>query len=190
MAMNRNTKGFSLIEVLVALLLTTVGVLGMVALQGRSVQYAQDSVQRNVAVDLASELVEIIRAYPEETFSNTAPAAPMNSGLTSSSIFYKTKAQDFSSSADCVATDTIVAKTAKEQRDCWASRVKALLPGGSTVFVSDTYICRSSSAGNCNNQGSMIEIRLAWQVREGACLDAADTSNTSTVCTYTVRVQP
>ena len=32
------TKGFSLIEVLMALLLTTVGVLGMVALQGRSIQ--------------------------------------------------------------------------------------------------------------------------------------------------------
>ena len=53
--MNKRDQGFSLIEVLVALLLTTVGVLGMVALQGRSVQYTQDSVQRNVAVDLASE---------------------------------------------------------------------------------------------------------------------------------------
>ncbi|UUD66134.1 type IV pilus modification protein PilV [Pseudomonas seleniipraecipitans] len=188
--MNRNNQGFSLIEVLVALLLTTVGVLGMVALQGRSVQYSQDSVQRNVAVDLASELIEIIRANPGETFTNTAPAFPMNSGLQSTSIFYKAKAQNFSSPADCVASATVVAKTAKEQRDCWASKAQALLPGGSTVFTSDTYICRSSSAGNCNGQGSMIEIRLAWQVREGACLDAADTNNSSTICTYTVRVQP
>ncbi|TWE10554.1 type IV pilus assembly protein PilV [Pseudomonas sp. AG1028] len=183
-------KGFSLIEVLVALLLTTVGVLGMVALQGRSVQYSQDSVQRNVAVDLANELVEIIRANPGETFSNAAPQFPMNNGLKSSSIFYKAKASDFSSPADCVASATVVPKTAAEQRDCWASKAKALLPGGSTVFVSDSYICRSSSAGNCNGQGSMIEIRLAWQVREGTCLDAADTTNSSTICTYTVRVQP
>lgn len=188
--MNSKSKGFSLIEVLVALVLTTVGVLGMVALQGRSVQYSQDSVQRNVAVDLTNELIAIIRANPKETFSNAAPQFPMNNGLTSNSIFYKSKAGDFSNPADCVASATIIAKTAKEQRDCWASKTKALLPGGATVFTSDSYICRSSSAGNCNGQGSMIEIRLAWQVREGTCLDAADTNNSSTVCTYTVRVQP
>ncbi|UCJ16993.1 type IV pilus modification protein PilV [Pseudomonas sp. MM211] len=188
--MKTHNQGFSLIEVLVALLLTTVGVLGMVALQGRSVQYSQDSVQRNVAVDLVTELVEIIRANPGETFSNAAPQFPMNSGLKSSSIFYKAKAGDFSSPGDCVASATVIAKTAKEQRDCWASKAKALLPGGSTVFTSDSYICRSSSAGNCNSQGSMVEIRLAWQVREGTCLDAADTDNSSTICTYTVRVQP
>ncbi len=190
MAMSKHNRGFSLIEVLVALVLTTVGVLGMVALQGRSVQYSQDSVQRNVAVDLASELIEIVRTNPGEMFSNTAPKSPMNTGFKSSSIFYKAKAADFSDTAACVSSATVIAKTAKEQRDCWASKAKALLPGGSTVFVSDSYICRSSSAGNCNGQGSMIEIRLAWQVREGTCLDAADTNNSSTICTYTVRVQP
>ena len=59
------TKGFSLIEVLMALLLTTVGVLGMVALQGRSIQYTQDAVQRNTAVELANDLIEIVRANPQ-----------------------------------------------------------------------------------------------------------------------------
>lgn len=188
--MNRDSKGFSLIEVLVALLLTTVGVLGMVALQGRSVQYSQDSVQRNVAVDLANELVAIIRANPKELFDKTTPTYPMNYGLKTSSIFYKAQAGNFSNPASCVASATVIAKTAQEQRDCWASKVKALLPGGETVFTSDSYICRSSTPGSCNGQGSMIEIRLAWQVRNGACLDATDTANSSTICTYTMRVQP
>ncbi|MFT0635443.1 type IV pilus modification protein PilV [Pseudomonas sihuiensis] len=185
----RTAKGFSLIEVLMALLLTTVGVLGMVALQGRSIQYTQDSVQRNTAVELANDLIEIIRANPQQMFSSVPPSFPMNSGMLSSSSFYKAKRADFSSREDCVASAGEVAKTAQEQRDCWAERVESMLPGGSELFTSDMYICRSATPGECNaNQGSMLEIRLAWQVRAGACLDASDPQ--ATICTYTVRVQP
>lgn len=183
------SKGFGLIEVLVALLLTTVGVLGMVALQGRSIQYTQDSVQRNSAVELANDLIEIIRANPQALFSNTSPKNPMNSGMKTSSLFYKETGQDFADRQDCVASSTRIAKTAQEQRDCWADKVEAVLPGGADLFASDMYVCRSPSPGTCNEEaGSMIEIHLAWQVREGACLDAADTD--ATVCTYTVRVEP
>lgn len=188
--MNTTHKGFSLIEVLVALVLTTVGVLGMVALQGRSVQYVQDSVQRNVAVDLANELVEIIRANPSELFEKSAPKSPINTGIKSQSIFFKSKGGTFSNTADCVATANKQPASAKEQRDCWIARAKNLLPGGAEVFNSDTRVCRSSTVGNCDGKGSVLEIRMAWQVREGSCLDAGDTTNDSPVCTYTLRVQP
>ncbi|MCR3769086.1 type IV pilus modification protein PilV, partial [Pseudomonas aeruginosa] len=50
--MSRET-GFSMIEVLVALVLISIGVLGMVAMQGRTIQYTQESVQRNAAAMLA-----------------------------------------------------------------------------------------------------------------------------------------
>lgn len=181
-------KGFSLIEVLVALLLTTVGVLGMVALQGRSVQYTQDSVQRNTAIVLAGDLIEIVRAHPKELFKNSPPKFPMNSGLKDASLFYKEVDKDFADRASCVASPTRIAETAKELRDCWADKVEALLPGGSEVFDSDVYICRSSEPGNCDGKGSMLEVRMAWQVRAGACLDDSDSE--SEVCSYTVRVEP
>lgn len=73
-------------------------------------------------------------------------------------------------------------------RDCWADKVEAALPGGAELFDSDTYICRSSKPGSCDGQGSMLEIHMAWQVREGACPDPNNTDDT--VCTYTVRVEP
>lgn len=185
----KTAKGFSLIEVLMALLLTTIGVLGMVALQGRSIQYTQDSVQRNTAVELANDLIEIVRANPQLMFNNVPPTFPMNSGMRSSSAFYKQKDEDFSNREDCVVSATNVAKTAQEQRDCWAERVEKMLPGGDELFTSEMYVCRSATPGQCNNnQGSMLEIRLAWQVRAGACLDASDPQ--ATICTYTVRVQP
>lgn len=183
-----NNKGFSLIEVLVALLLTTVGVLGMVALQGRSIQYTQDSVQRNTAVSLANELIEITRGNPQELYNAAVPKSPVNSGMKVSSLFYKDKGEDFTDREACVTTSIRVAETAKEQRDCWADKVEAMLPGGAALFESDVSICRSSTPGDCDGAGSMLEIRLAWQVRDGACLDADDSD--ATVCTYTVRVEP
>ena len=63
--MNRS-KGFSLIEVLVTLLLVTVGLLGVVALQSRGIQFTQDSVQRNSAIELSNQLLELMRANADE----------------------------------------------------------------------------------------------------------------------------
>lgn len=181
-------KGFSLIEVLVALLLTTVGVLGMMALQGRSIQYTQDSVQRNAAVALASDIIEIMRSNPQELYTSSAPKSPINSGLKNSSLLYKQSGEELDDRNDCVASASRLAETAKEQRDCWADKVEAMLPGGAELFDSDMHVCRSATPGDCTSDaGSMIEIRLAWQVREGACLDENDPD--ATTCTYTVRVE-
>ena len=185
----KRTEGFSLIEVLMALLLTTVGVLGMVALQGRSIQYTQDSAQRNTAVELVNDLVEIIRANPKEVFNSVPPASPMNNGIKGSSLFFKNKTQTFSNREDCVSDSGELPSTAQELRDCWAKRVEEQLPDGAALLTSDMYVCRSAAVGQCTqNQGSMIEIQLAWRVRPGACLDAVDPN--ATICTYRVRVQP
>ena len=50
--MKKSLSGFSLLEVLVTLLLTTVGILGMVAMQGQAIKQTQDSVNRTHVVML------------------------------------------------------------------------------------------------------------------------------------------
>ncbi|WP_339414400.1 type IV pilus modification protein PilV [Pseudomonas sp. EA_35y_Pfl2_R5] len=182
-----NNKGFSLIEVLVALLLTTIGILGMVALQGRSIQYTQDSVQRNTAVELTNDLIEVMRANPNELFNMAPPQFPMNSGIKENSIFFKAKGEALDNREDCVLNANTIPKTAKELRDCWAENVEAKLPGGEEIFESNVYVCRSSTPGACDNKGSMLEVQLAWQTQEGGCLDSADTD--ASVCTYSIRVE-
>jgi type IV pilus assembly protein PilV len=49
-------RGFTLIEVLVSILIFSIGVLGMVAMQARAVQTGTDSQDRNHAAALANEL--------------------------------------------------------------------------------------------------------------------------------------
>lgn len=55
--LQRACRGSSLIEVLMSLLVLSVGLLGMAALHGRALQYGVDAEDRNRAALLASEIV-------------------------------------------------------------------------------------------------------------------------------------
>lgn len=119
-----NNKGFSLIEVLVALLLTTIGVLGMVALQGRSIQYTQDSVQRNTAVSLANELIEIARANPQALYNSSVPKFPINSGMKEDSLFYKAKGDDFATATRASPPQRVLPKPQRSNATAGPTRLK------------------------------------------------------------------
>lgn len=177
-------NGFSLIEVLVTLVLTTIGILGMVAMQGRSIQYTQDAVQRNAAVMLTSDLLEIIRANPSEIFQKSPPTDPFYSDFKGNSPFYKAAGSNFTTApADCPSTP----KTALEMRDCWIANTQTTLPGAADLFKDAFYICRSSSPGSCDGNGSMLEIQLAWSVKAGSCPD--DRAPNETTCIYRTRAE-
>lgn len=51
-------RGFTLIEALVAMLILSIGLLGVAAVQVKSIQYSHASYQRSVAVVQANDLVE------------------------------------------------------------------------------------------------------------------------------------
>ncbi|WP_134476987.1 type IV pilus modification protein PilV, partial [Pseudomonas aeruginosa] len=116
--MSRET-GFSMIEVLVALVLISIGVLGMVAMQGRTIQYTQESVQRNAAAMLASDLMEIMRADPDAVLN-------LRAQLREDSVYYKAKGSDFPAApARCAPLPA----DAKERLGCWAQQASKDLPG-------------------------------------------------------------
>lgn len=57
----RRAAGFSLIEVLVAIVLLSFGLLGMVGLQAAALQNNREARLQSAAVDLARELAEMMR---------------------------------------------------------------------------------------------------------------------------------
>lgn len=184
----KQVRGFSLIEALITLVLTAIGILGIVAMQSRSIQYTQNSVERNTAIVLTNELIEIIRSNPSEVFEHVLPDYPINNSLKSDSIFFKAAGADFTTAADDCESPT-TASSAQELRDCWVAKAKTRLPEGDSLFNSDAYICRSSTPGACDDKGSAIEIQLAWSSRgEGGCLTAEGAD--SDVCTFSTRVEP
>jgi type IV pilus assembly protein PilV len=183
-----DSKGFSLIEVLVTLLLVTLGILGMVALQSRSIQYTQDSIQRNSAVELTNQFIDMMRANPAALFDEVPPDYPAYGKFKGSSPFLKAKGSNFSPAPTAPSANACLnPATAQLQRDCWIEQVKARLPDGATLLTSQSYVCRSSTASNCNSQGSTIEIQLAWKVKDGACPDTR--APNATTCIYRTRIE-
>ena len=156
-------KGFSLIEVLVTLLLTTVGILGMVAMQAKAITYTQDSIQRNTAAMLADELMEIMRAD-----TNNVIAA--NGLPRESSGYYKTSGSFPAAADDCSS----LPDAPSERLGCWAKHASQALPVTSDLLENEFYV---------QSINSTIEIQLAWNVAKDACVPE------STVCRYKLRAE-
>ena len=169
----RRSSGFSMIEVLVTLVLISIGVLGMVALQARTIQYTQDAVQRNTAGMLANDLVELIRAMPD--------------GLPASSDFYNAQGTAL---PDLPTSCTPLPESAADQLGCWAEKVRNALPGASDLLASEFYVCRTNTANSCSGSGNSIEIQLAWRVKEGDCVvPGTEPGADKTICRYRLRTQ-
>lgn len=164
------SQGFSLLEVLVTILLITVGVLGMVAMQGRSIQYTNDSLHRTQAAILANEMIEIVRASPTTATDGNA--------------FYFT-AQLPSSAGDCREIGD--ASLMEDQIGCWGNKVRRLMPGTDTDAIrGQYYVCRTAVEGTCG-AGSALEVQIAWRASGEQCLNDAGADDD--VCTYRVRTQ-
>lgn len=63
-SMSRRVRGFTLIEVLIALVIMSVGMLGIAGLYVHSMQAGRTSVLRHNAVTLAGDIADRIRANP------------------------------------------------------------------------------------------------------------------------------
>lgn len=74
-------RGLTMIEVLVALVILSVGVLGVAGLQGISKRTNHQALQRTLATHLADEIIERIRANPTAAASyHTGTTSPLGGG--------------------------------------------------------------------------------------------------------------
>ena len=110
------SAGFTLIEVLVALLVLAVGLLGVAALQFRGIQYSQGALMRSMVSTLTYDITERIR-------SNQADVAS----------YLGTYTVGTSPPAGC---DPTLGKNAVNDLLCWRSELARALPPGSTADIS------------------------------------------------------
>lgn len=59
-----HSQGYSLIEVLIGILILSVGILGMASMQVSAKRVGYDSLQRSIATTLAHDMIERIRSNP------------------------------------------------------------------------------------------------------------------------------
>lgn len=191
MSFMKKNQGFSLIEVLVTIVLTTVGILGMVALQGKSIQYTQDSINRNAAVTLTNDLIEIMRSHRDDLFIHKPPFSYSYTQLKPISDIYNADGALTLNAENC--PNTGMANSLQEGGDCWLKMVEETLPGATDLLAESFKVCPSfkldeKGAPDCAGseyKGSTLAIQLAWRSKEKVCGPNSD----SEVCTYTTRVE-
>ncbi|WP_313648301.1 type IV pilus modification protein PilV [Pseudomonas oryzihabitans] len=158
------SDGFSLIEVLVTLVLITIGVLGMVALQSKSIAFTQDTTQRNTAAMLAQDALELMRAQGK--------------------VSEKKKGDAFTAVDSCTSTPS----EADKQLGCWSQEAARLLPGvDADLLTNEFQVCKAKAAKTCDADGTTVEIQLAWRVRNGECMDSQDADADKGICRYRLR---
>src|SRR5690625_3313428 len=174
-------QGFSLIEVLVTLLLTAIGLLGMVAMQVKSQEYQIESIERNTAVTLANELIEVLRSHRDELYHNRPPEAYGYSHLKSDTVFYGSNGSPKFGASDCDLS------TAKGQAGCVLKRIEKNLMGGRVERLCPSFNKNYDCA--TNYQGSTLMLKLSWDTREACPEPSTSSSEHNNLCTYTVRVE-
>lgn|GEM_PF-1836069 len=76
--MKKRQQGFSLVEAMVAIVIITIGFVGIYALTGNSEVYNQRSAQRNAAANIAIQIVEAVAAARSVNVVGHIAGAPYN----------------------------------------------------------------------------------------------------------------
>lgn len=174
-------RGFSMIEVLVALLVIATGTLGMFALQAQALRHTLDANLRGNAVMLADDLLELMRSN-RGALLDASGALPADE-----SAYYKAKGQGFPSAPPSCGNRQRGAGgsgVAGGDLGCWAQQVRTSLPVDDKL-LQDYRICRSAAPGTCSQgAGSAVMIELFWSDPRA---DAALCANQQ--CSYTLRAE-
>lgn len=139
MQKDKNTNsGFTLVEVMVAVLVLSVGLLGFAALQTRGLRLNHDALIRTQATFLANDIMDRMRTYDVATvgaFSATA------------------------SGEDC---DPAVS-TITNDLNCWGELVSAALPSGTgaITLISGTQYLVTLSWSDRESAGTKTQV---WEV--------------------------
>ncbi|MBB5208146.1 type IV pilus assembly protein PilV [Chiayiivirga flava] len=148
--------GFSLIEVMVAVLVLSLGLLGMAALQGVSMRYNQSANYRTQATNLAYEFIDTARSYSDRDLSNLVALVQNFTDWSQMCEIGTPPGYACGSSADALNCD----------RERWAQKICRTMPNGRGQVLLDTSLA-----------APQITVRLCWNDDRG--LDPAVTSDCS-----------
>lgn len=165
-ARKRTTAGFSLLEVLVSMVVLSLGLLGMVGLQAASLQSNRDAKLQSLAVQYARELAEIAASNAKDTRGITNAA--------DNPFLMNFSTQQTASAIDCRTATCTALDFTKAQLAGWAARLSAVngpdsLPGARVVVCFDAAPFSESTGlptWDCTADGSQLVVKIGWAQHE------------------------
>jgi len=118
-------NGFTMLEVLIAILVLAIGLLGLAALQSVSLKNGQSAYYRSIASQLAYDMSDRMRGNMTAVYANNYN----RSGITTD---YSTAVAACATVAGCNA-----AELAQNDAYEWQQLVQTLLPGGEAIVCID-----------------------------------------------------
>lgn len=153
-------KGLSLIEVLVTITITSIGLMGLVSLQMQSVRATSDSGNRSQAVWIWNDIANRIHAN-EGASSNYINLSPVSCSLPSPIC---------SSYHDGISAKIPANCSGAEQAQWDLFEVSCPLRptpylGDSNKYLPDFELDITCESANCNKDGNPVRITLQWRAR-------------------------
>lgn len=199
---NPRARGFSLIEVMVAVIVICVGLLGIAKMQALSLSNSTTSRMRSLAAIEAASLAAAMHSN-RQYWGNTAPVSVTvnpNAGVVASTdaALAATATADLatnpinacfgaSAAAQCTALPLAAFDLAR-----WSSSLNALLPNP-TATISCPPVVGVAAPTSCTIQVSWTEKAVAinqQQAQQEAAAQAAGTPGQFETPTYTLYVEP
>ena len=132
-------RGVGLVEVLIALLVLSIGLLGLAALQTQALKFNQGAFLRTQATTLAYDILDRMRANREQASSTTSYITTAGTGIPAMPT-------------NCEISDCSPGDMAKYDLNQWKTALRDRLPAGDgTISVS----------------GSIYTIETEWEGRDG-----------------------
>ena len=150
-AFKTRIAGFSLIEVLIALVILSIGLLGIAAMVSESLKSKDSSYYRTQALDLASEIVDRMRANRTNALASAYDAATYGTVPgTAPAGYCKGTANPCTNATDMASADMAE----------WQHEIGALLP----AFPSGTPAAGSIST-NTVAEMTEVQVQIEWYDR-------------------------
>lgn len=152
--------GFSLIEVLVAIIILSIGMLGAVGMQSAALKANKESKNQSVAVTFARDLGERMRGNHTIAIKTTVADNPFLFDTT-----LTTTSSVASFSVNCFTTGCPVPKDAAIWDVAeWQGRVQAILPTPrvKVCFDQNPYDSAGVARWACTDDGDLSVLKMSW----------------------------
>jgi type IV pilus assembly protein PilV len=172
MSVSARQSGFTLIEILIAIVIFSIGLLGIASLQIAGMRYTHGSQLRSVAVMQAESMSDLMRANSFGVESGFYNVANLAGGEMPTSY-----------AQDCAVEECTAEERATYDLVLWNQHVDDVpiesnadvLPQGTGVVCRDSTPNDGTSADwECDDSGTVYAIKLEWQERTAGLDDDAD----------------